>query len=275
MKIVNRTRYATDLTDAQWELISPFMPKPCGAGKPLEVNFREIVNAILYRLRTGCPWELLPHDFPPKSTVFEYYRKWQFNGTLQSIHDAMRASVRLKAGKAAEATVALLDSQSAKTTENCQEAGYDAGKKINGRKRHLLVDTLGLVIVAVVTLASVQDRDGAKLTLAASGESTVKTVFADTAYSGKLIDWSKRNYDVDLKIVKRPQGKFEVVSMRWIAERTFGWLNRYRLLSKEYETTMESSTADIHIAMMNIMVRRLTRPPKRTYANEHLLAHLT
>lgn len=274
MSEVTRARYATDLTDAQWDLVMSFMPQPCGAGRPQLVNFREIVNAILYRTRCGCPWELLPHDLPPKSTVYEYYRKWQSDGTWSSIHDAMRAQVRRQAGKNPQATVGLLDSQSVKTTENCDESGYDAGKKIKGRKRHLLVDTLGLVIVAVVSLASVQDRDGAKLTLASNSETTVKTVFVDSAYSGKLIDWTKQNHDIDLKVVKRPQGKFEVVHMRWIAERTFGWLNRYRLLAKEYEKTLESSTADIQVAMTNLMLRRLTKPPKPNYQNEFRLAHL-
>lgn len=275
MSETTRARYATDLSDAQWKLIASMMPQPCGAGRPQQVDFREIVNAILYRTRTGCPWELLPHDLPPKSTVFEYYRKWQLDGTWQTIHDTLRRSVRVQAGRSPEATVAIVDSQSVKTTENCDEAGYDAGKKINGRKRHLLVDTLGLMIVVVVTLASVQDRDGAKLAMAASGESTLTTVLADSAYGGKLIDWMKQHHNQELKIIKRPRGQFEIVTMRWIAERTFGWLNRYRLLSKEFETTLESSTADVHVAMTNLMLRRLTRPPKHHYENQHLLAHIT
>lgn len=271
-----RKAYRTDLTDSQWDLVAPLMPQPCGAGAPQTVDFREIVNAIFYRTRTGCPWELLPHDLPPKSTVYEYYRRWQKDGTWQKLHDLLRSKVRTQAGKSPTATVGLLDSQSVKTTENCDEAGYDAGKKINGRKRHMMVDTLGLVICVVVTLANVQDRSGAKLVLACNSESSVEKIFADSGYSGaKLAGWVKEHHGQDLEIVKRPQGKFEVVSMRWIAERTFGWLNRYRLLAKEYERTLESSTADIHIAMSSHMLRRLTKPPKPVHEHEHLLAHIT
>jgi putative transposase len=270
-----RRAYKTDLSDAQWSFIEGLVPPVIDAGRPREVNFREIINAILYRTRTGCQWDLLPHDLPPKSTVFEYYRKWQGDGTWEKIHHALREKTRLQAGKQPEATVAILDSQSVKGTEFCEQSGFDAGKKIKGRKRHLLVDTLGLVIAVVITLASVQDRDGAKLVFAsAAAEPMLQKVFADAGYSGKLIDWTKDRYPWALEIVKRPSQSpgFVLLSMRWIVERTFGWLNRSRLLAKENERTMESSTSDIHIAMSHLMLKRLDAKPKPHYPNEQLIA---
>ena len=277
MSSESRKAYASDLTDQQWDLIKELLPPEIDAGRPREVDFREIVNAILYRIRTGCAWEMLPHDLPPKSTVFEYYRKWQFDGTWQNVHDALRRQVRVQAGKQPEASAAMLDSQSVKGTEYCDETGYDAGKKTKGRKRHLLVDTLGLIIAVVVTVASVQDRDGAKLVFAdAASQPRLEKVFADSGYSGQLVIWTRDHYGWTLEIVKRPAGSrgFVLLTKRWVVERTFGWLNRYRLLSKEYESTLESSTADIHIAMSHLMLRRLTRPPKPDHSNEHLLTHV-
>ena len=255
-----RKRYSSDLTDSQWELIGNFLPPQKPGGRERRVDLREVVNAIIYRTRTGCSWEMLPHDLPAKSTVYEYYRQWQRDGTWQTIHDELRTMVRKKAGKDAQASAAMIDSQSVKATGVAGERGYDAGKKVNGRKRHLLVDTLGLIIAIVVTVASVQDRDGAKFVFAdATDQSRLQKVWADGGYRGKLIQWTKQHHDLELEIVNRPanQKGFVVLSKRWIVERTFGWLNRYRLLSKEYEVTMESSLADIQIAMANLMLRRV------------------
>lgn len=205
---------------------------------------------------------MLPHDFPPKSTVYEHYRAWQEDGTWQAIHDSLRTKVRERAGKAATATAGMLDSQSVKTGTVSGERGYDAAKKTNGRKRHLLVDTLGLIIAIVITMGSVQDRDSAKLVFAdATDQSTLQKVWADGGYRGKRIAWTQEHYNWDLEIVERRKGEkgFVLLAKRWVVERTFGWLNGYRLLSKEYETTLESSLADVQIAMCSLMSRRLTR----------------
>ena len=270
-----RKAYASDLTDEQWEILEPLLPPQKEGGRDWQVDLREIINTINYRTRTGCAWEMLPHDFPPKSTVYEYYRAWQRDGTWQAIHDTLRGRVRHQEGKELEASAGMLDSQSVKTTESTDEAGYDAVKKVKGRKRHLLVDTLGLIIAVVITAASVQDRDGAKLVFAAAtGQPRLKKVWADGGYRGELVNWTQENCAWELEIVKRPaeQKGFVVLARRWVVERTFGWLNRYRLLSKEYEATLESSTADIQIAMSHLMVRRLTAAPPPQRDNEQLLA---
>ena len=258
---ISRSGYPSDISDAQWALVSPLLPPQKPGGVDRQVDLRQILNAIFYRTRTGCSWEMLPNDFPPKSTVYEYYRNWQKDGTWSRIHDAMRSRVRAQRGKKPEASAALIDSQSVKTTETRGERGYDGGKKTKGRKRHLLVDTLGLIMCIVITAASVQDRDGAKLVFqqAADQQPQVETVWADSGYSGKLVGWTDDNCPWTLEVVRRPRDQvgFEVLPKRWIVERTFGWLNKFRLLSKEYEATLQSSKADIEIAMIQIMIRRL------------------
>ena len=273
-----RKAYASDLTDEQWERIESLLPKQKEGGRERQVDLREIMNAINYRTRTGCAWEMLPHDLPAKSTVYEYYRAWQRDRTWQTIHDVLRCKVRQQAGREANASAGMLDSQSVKTAETRGERGYDAGKKVKGRKRHLLVDTLGLIIAVVVTVASVQDRDGGKLVFAGAQEQPrLEKVWADGGYRGGFVSWTKEHCPWELEIVSRSpdQKGFAVLPRRWVVERTFGWLNRYRLLSKEYEATVESSTADIQIAMSSLMLRRLTKPPTREYQNENLLAHVT
>lgn len=229
---------------------------------------REIVNAILYMIWTGCPWRQLPHDFPPWGTVWDYFRAWRKDGTWTRIHDKLREMVRVKAGKDPQASAAIMDSQSVKTTEQGGPRGYDKAKNVSGRKRHLLVDTLGLILMVVVHPANVQDRDGARLLLSllvGHVFSRLQLIWADGGYAGQLVWWVTRMFgsDLRLEIVKRneeQQHKFSVIKWRWIVERTFGWLGRYRRLSKDYEALPETSENWIRIAMMSVMLRRLAPP---------------
>jgi putative transposase len=227
------------------------------------------VNAVLYQLRGGAAWRLLPHDLPPWGITYHYWRVWRKDGTWERAHDALRTEVRLSVGKNAEPSAGIVDSQSVKTTDRGGLHGYDAGKKINGRKRHVLVDTLGLVWLVVVTAASTQDRDGARTLLAALATSMrrLRLIWADGGYAGALVGWVaglRKWGKVRLELVARnPQGKgFQRLPHRWIVERTFGWLNRWRRLSKDYEHLTDTSECTIRVAMIYLMVRRLA-PPKR------------
>lgn len=257
----DRKHYPTDLTDGQWALIEPFVrASHCG---PQEVihSRREVVNAILYIKRTGAQWRYMPHDLPDWRVVYHYFALWKKDGTLKRLHDELRRKVRKQEGHGEEATAGILDSQSVKTLQEAESKGYDAGKKIKGRKRHLLVDTLGLLLVSWISTADVQDRDAtqAVLPLAAQQHPQLKKVWADGGYAGPRVQAVAKESGIELEVVKRSDKAkgFEPLPKRWIGERTFGWMNRQRRLSKDYERKESSVEAFIELSMIDLMVRRL------------------
>ncbi|NJL20443.1 MAG: IS5 family transposase [Leptolyngbyaceae cyanobacterium SM1_3_5] len=259
-----RKAYPSDLSDAEWEILKPLLPLPKGFGHPREVDFREILNGVFYVQRTGCQWEMLPHDLPPYSTVYGYFEKWQRKGLWQQMHDSVRQQLRRELGRPEQSSVAIADSQSVKTTEKRGPLyGFDGGKKVKGRKRHIVVDSQGLVLGVLVSEANASERLGAIVVLDEAKEKLdrLEVVWVDQGYSGKNFANAVRQVcgeQVRVEVIKRMGKTFERLPKRWIVERTFGWLNRFRRLSKDYEVYSEVSEAMIYGSLIRLMVKRMT-----------------
>ncbi len=260
-----RKTYLTDLSDAEWRRLQAYLPNPKPEGRPRTHSLRDVLDAIFYVLKSGCHWRLLPHDFPPWSTVYYHFRRFRLNGLWSLILKELHAAERKRVGKDPQPTAAIVDSQSVKTTEeSAYPSGYDAHKNVKGRKRHLLVDTLGLPLSVYVTSADVQDRVGARRLLAGLKPfgPRLKKIWADGAYTGeKLAGWCKERGGWELQIVERSADTegFAVLPHRWIVERTLSWLMRNRRLSKDYERKVQTSETFIELAMIRLILRRLAR----------------
>jgi transposase len=267
----SKLRYPSDLTDGEWALIEPLIPPAKPGGNKRTIVERDIVNGLMYILSTGCQWASLPRDFPPRSTVNDYFRRWEQDRTLDHMHHALYVLCRELAEREASPTAAIIDSQSVKSAEkggvSIDPHGYDAGKKIKGKKRHVLVDTQGLLLHAIVSTAQMQDRDGGILLMATlfGLYPFLRTLYADGGYQGPQFRQAMQQIceQINVEIVKRSDaGKFVVLPKRWIVERTIGWLNRCRRLAKDWECLNRNGLAFLRWASVRLMVRKLCQDSK-------------
>ena len=274
---MRKVSYPSDLTGFQWSLIKPHLPVYPG-GRPRKTDLRDVVDAIFYILRTGCQWRYLPKDFPPKSTVWRYFNQWRHNGTLETIHDLLRRKVRAAEKPYSPRTTASVDSQSVDTTSGGEQRGRDNAKNVDGRKRHIVVDSMGLLMAVLVTAASIDDaKAAAELFARLDGQpmSHVKRMYADSKYHNFILyEWVETNAAWELNIVQRPKDAvgWVLLPIRWTVERTFAWLGRCRRLSKDREKSVRSSEAFVKLAMIHLMLNRLAqkkRMPSSTIVRRH------
>jgi transposase len=271
--------YPSDRTDYEWSILAPLLPPAKPGGRPRRLDLRRILNGIFYLLRSGCAWRYLPREYGPWTTAFHYFRRWRLDNTWARIQAVLRERVRRQARRAPTPSAAILDSQSVKTTEQGGPHGYDGGKQVNGRKRHILVDTRGLLLKVVVHPANTQDRDGAKLVLADVGSQfpRIRHLWADQAYTGPLLDWIATEVGWSVEIVERsprrgfqitPDGQFQRVSLpavfeplarRWVVERALAWIGRHRRMSKDYERLCTTSEALVYLTNIRLLLGRLSQ----------------